>query len=121
MTSFVVSQWSIEMEPEVEEWLDSLSPVLFAVVASRVDYLADVGTSIRMPRSRALGDGHFELRFDLGRLAQRITCFFPGEGRIVLLTVFRKQRQNERAEVARARLAMRVRVEQAHTADEEDE
>jgi hypothetical protein len=37
------------------------------------------------------------------------------------LTVFRKQRQNERAEVARARLAMRVRVEQAHTADEEDE
>ena len=74
-----------------------------------------------MPRSRALGDGHFELRFDLGRLAQRITCFFPGEGRIVLLTVFRKQRQNERAEVARARLAMRVRVEQAHTADEEDE
>ena len=105
------------MEPEVEEWLDSLPPVLFAVVASRVDYLADVGTSIRMPRSRALGDGHFEL----GRLAQRITCFFPGEGRIVLLTVFRKQRQNERAEVARARLAMRVRVEQAHTADEEDE
>ena len=78
------------MEPEVEEWLDSLPPVLFAVVASRVDYLADVGASIRMPRSRSLGDGLFELRFDLGRLAQRITFFFPGERRIVLLTVFRK-------------------------------
>jgi len=117
----VVSQWSVEMEPEVEEWLDSLPPVLFAVVASRVDYLADVGASIRMPRSRSLGDGLFELRFDLGRLAQRITFFFPGERRIVLLTVFRKQRQNERAEVARARMAMRVCVEQAHTADEEDE
>jgi hypothetical protein len=47
VTSFVVSQWSVEMEPEVEEWLESLPPVLFAVAASRVDYLADAGASIR--------------------------------------------------------------------------
>ncbi len=116
----MVSQWSVEMEPEVEEWLESLPPVLFAMAASRVDYLADVGASTRMPRSRSLGDGLFELRFDLGRVAQRISFYFPGHRRIVLLTVFRKQRQNERAEVARARLAMRICVEQAHTADEEE-
>jgi hypothetical protein len=56
-----------------------------------------------MQRSRSLDDGLFEFRFDLAQKAQRITFFFPGGKRVVLLTTFRKQRQNERAEVARAR------------------
>jgi hypothetical protein len=34
---------------------------------------------------------------------RRITYRFTGAGRIVLLTTFRKQRRNERAEIARAR------------------
>ncbi len=74
---------------------------------------------MRMPRSRSLGDGLFELRFNLGSNAQRITFFFPGDRRAVLLTTFHKQRQNERAEVARARLAMEVCVGQGHTVEEE--
>ena len=57
-------------------------------------------------------------RFDLGRVAQRITFFFPGDRRIAPLTVFRKQRSNERTEVARARTAMGRCIEQSHTADE---
>jgi hypothetical protein len=73
-----------------------------------------------MPYSRALGDGLFELRFDLERVAQRISFFFPGGHRIVLLTVFRKQRGSERHEVARARAAMERCVREAHTADGED-
>ncbi len=74
-----------------------------------------------MPRSRALGDGLFELRFDLGTTARRITFFFPADQRIVLLTTFHKQRQNERAEVTRARQAMKVCVQQGHTAEGDDE
>jgi putative component of toxin-antitoxin plasmid stabilization module len=58
-----------------------------------------------MPFSESLGDGLFELRFTLGPTARRITYRFTKDGRIVLLTTFRKQRQNERAEVARARKA----------------
>ena len=69
--------------------------------------------------ARSLGDGLFELRFNLGSNAQRITFFFPGDRRAVLLTTFHKQRQNERAEVARARLAMEVCVGQGHTVEEE--
>jgi putative component of toxin-antitoxin plasmid stabilization module len=61
-----------------------------------------------MPLSRALGQGLFELRFTLGPTARRITYRFTRDGRIVLLTTFRKQRNNERSEVARAR----------HTADD---
>ena len=119
MTSFVVSPWSIELEPEVEHWLQSLPPTLFAAAASRIDFLAEVGAAMRIPRSRSLGDGLFELRFNLGSNAQRITFFFPGDRRAVLLTTFHKQRQNERAEVARARLAMKVCVGQGHTVEEE--
>lgn len=56
-----------------------------------------------MPFSRSLGDGLFELRFALGAHRQRVTYRFGTERTIVLLTTFRKQRQNERIEVARAR------------------
>jgi putative component of toxin-antitoxin plasmid stabilization module len=56
-----------------------------------------------MPLSRSLGDSLFELRFALGPTARRITYRFTNDGRIVLLTTFRKQRNNERREIARAR------------------
>ena len=79
---------------------------------------ADRGNVLRMPASRALGDGLFELRFDLVRTAWRITYYFAADRRIVLLTVFRKQRQNERHEVQRARQAMDRCIREAHTAEE---
>jgi len=112
-----MSLWSIELEPEIEEWLNTLPVELFAKAASRIDHLAEQGSSARMPRSRPLGDGLFELRFELARNAQRITFYFPGERRIVLLTTFRKQRQNERAEVARARQAMNRCIAEGHSAE----
>ena len=55
-----------------------------------------------MPLSRSLGDGLFELRFSLGSTARRITYRFTDDGRIVLLTTFRKQRDNEWAEAQTA-------------------
>ena len=58
-----------------------------------------------MPISRSLGDGLFELRFTLGPTARRITYRFAKDGRMILLTTFRKQRNNERHEIERARKA----------------
>jgi hypothetical protein len=120
MTSFVVSPWPIELESEVEEWLDSLPVGLFATAASRTEHLAEHGASVCMPRSKPLGDGLFELRSDLAQNAQRITFFFPGGRRIVLPTTIRKQRQNERAEVARASQTMKRFVAEGHTAEGEE-
>jgi hypothetical protein len=114
-----MSVWSIELEPEVEQWLESLPAGQFATVASRIEYLGEHGAAIRMPRSRSLGDGLFELRFDLAQKAQRITSFFPEGRRIVLLTTFRKQRQNERAEVARARQALARCIAEGHAVEGE--
>lgn len=70
-----------------------------------IERLAGLGPAARKPMSKSLGDGLFELRFTLGPTARRITYRFTSDGRIVLLTTFRKQRQNERTEMARARKA----------------
>lgn len=102
----------------MREWLEGLQAAEFATAAFHIDRLADRGAALRMPHSRALGDGLFELRFDLGRVAQRVTFFFPRERRVVLLTVFRKQRSNERSEVERARVTLRRCIEQGHTAED---
>lgn len=49
----------------------------------------------------------FELRFHCQGAARRITYWFTPSQRIVLLTTFRKQRNNERREIERARTALR--------------
>ncbi|MCP3854503.1 MAG: type II toxin-antitoxin system RelE/ParE family toxin [Actinomycetia bacterium] len=102
--------------------MEDLSAKEFAVVLAHVERLSERGNRLRMPASRSLGDGLFELRFDLGRVARRITYFFvpDTEQRIALLTTFRKQRQNERAEVRPARSAMARCIAEGHTAEEDD-
>lgn len=63
--------------------------------SSRV--LASQGHTPRMPHSRSLGDGLFELRFTCEGVNRRITYVFgPRTAPRSPLTTFRKQRQNER-------------------------
>ena len=112
--------WDVELEPEVDEWLSRLPIAAFATTAFHIDRLAEQGPAVRMPHSKSLGEGLFELRFYLDRVAQRITYFFAGERRIVLLTEFHKQRMSEQGEVARARTAMARCIREGHTAEEDD-
>ncbi|MEU8561902.1 type II toxin-antitoxin system RelE/ParE family toxin [Streptomyces cyaneofuscatus] len=56
----------------------------------------------RRPFSRPLRDGVYELRPTLSGEATRITYWFAPDRRIVLLTVFRKTRMRESAQVERA-------------------
>lgn len=95
----------IELHDEIEVWLDELGWEDWERVAVIIDRLAVLGSTARMPLSRSLGDGVFELRFAIGRTARRITYRFTKDGQIILLTTFRKQRDNERHEVARAKRA----------------
>ncbi len=95
----------IKLHDEVVEWMDSLGDDEWDRVVVVVDRLVVLGSRARMPLSRSLGDGLFELRFTLGLTARRITYRFTKDGRIVMLTTFRKQRNNERTEIARARRA----------------
>lgn len=95
----------IELHDEVVDWLATLSEAEWERVVVIVDRLAGLGSLARMPLSRSLGDGLFELRFSLGPTARRITYRFTKDGRVILLTTFRKQRNNERNEIDRARKA----------------
>ena len=93
----------VEAHDEVVEWFDELSEADWERTLVVVDRLASLGPKARMPLSRSLGEGLFELRFTVGSTARRITYRFTKDNRIILLTTFRKQRNNERAEVTRAR------------------
>lgn len=93
----------IELHNEVVDWMNSLGDNEWDRTVVVIDRLVELGSLARMPLSRSLGEGLFELRFMLGRTARRITYRFTNDGRIVLLTTFRKQRDNERTEIARAR------------------
>lgn len=100
--------WNIEAEPEVTAWLSSLAPVDFDQAAEAIDRLHGAGNRLRMPLSRSLGGGLFELRFTCESVPRRITYWYADwqPGLIVLLTTFRKQRSSERREVDRARTAL---------------
>lgn len=91
------------MHDEVADWMADLPDSQWHRVAVVLDRLASLGSLARMPLSRGLGGGLFELRFSLGSTARRITYRFTQDGRIVLLTTFQKQRDNERREISRAR------------------
>ena len=103
----MLAEVEVEAHDEVVEWLYGLSSAEWDRVAVVIDRLAEQAQQARMPLSRSLGNGLFELRISLGPTARRITYRFTSDGRIVLLTTFRKQRDNERAEVARARQVAR--------------
>lgn len=95
----------VELHDEIVDWMATLGEAEWDRTVVVIDRLAALGSSARMPLSKSLGDGLFELRFTLGPTARRITYRFTGDGRIVLLTTFRKQRNNERNEITRARTA----------------
>jgi len=99
----VVGVADVEFHDEVVEWMDSLNDPECGRTIVIVDRLVALGSAARMPLSKSLGAGLFELRFALGPTARRITYRFTKDGRIILLTTFRKQRNNERAEIDRAR------------------
>ena len=101
--------WTVEISAEVERWYASLKDADRAFADVALERLRDRGSDLRMPHSRPLGEGLDELRFSCERVARRITYFFDRERKIITLTTFRKQRQNEKAEVVRARRTMETR------------
>jgi hypothetical protein len=113
-----MSWGTVETEPEVAAWLDSLSETEFGTVEYHIDLLAERGVLLGEPDTRQLGGKLRELRFYLGREQTRITYFIAPGRRIILLTVFRKTRWRERAEVRRALAAMDRCTSEGHTAED---
>ncbi|MGW1077007.1 type II toxin-antitoxin system RelE/ParE family toxin [Streptomyces sp. NPDC002537] len=110
-------QWVIEVEPEVRQWLDTLSDRDYLQAEHAAERLLNAPTALSEPYARHLGDGLRELRFMVGHdsNAIRLTYWLAPGRRIVFLTVFRKTRMREEAEVERAKQARKA-CEAAHEA-----
>jgi len=93
------------ISPEVASWYRSLRPPDQMLTDRMIARLAQKGNQLRMPHSRAIGDGLFELRFAIQQntVEQRITYVFDTGRRIITLTTFRKTRDSETDQIARAR------------------
>ena len=92
----------VELEPEVRDWLASLSDSDFKRVDEVCGMLAEKGTELGGPWSDHLDGPVWELRIRLRDVAARITYWCTAEGTIVLLTVFGKTRQHDQRQIDRA-------------------
>ncbi len=99
--------WEVYLSTEVQGWYDHLRPEDRRRADDRFAMLAEHGNRLRMPYSRSLDCGLFELRFNLEGVARRITYTFDPDQNAITLTTFRKQRQRESREVDRARAALK--------------
>jgi hypothetical protein len=110
---------AVELEPEVEKWLESLPTALFARVAFYIDLLAEQGPLLGEPYTKQLDGKLRELRFYLERQAVRITYWIAPDRRIILLTMFHKTRMRDEREIDRARRALVRCTDDAHRVEEE--
>jgi len=100
--------FAVEIEPEVRDWLESLPAKHFLKVDEYVGLLAEYAAALGEPYARYVGDGVRELRPTLDGAAIRITYWLTPSRTAVLLTVFRKTKMREEAEVKRAKLAQKT-------------
>ena len=110
---------SVELEPEIRDWLEGLPTAQFATAAFYIDLLAEQGPLLGEPYTKQLDGKLRELRFHLERDAVRVTYWIASGRRIVLLTVFRKTRMREEREIERARRALARCVAERHSVSEE--
>jgi hypothetical protein len=105
-TRYTGGVWEIELSDEVTAWYVGLRVRDRAFADRALDRLAELGPALAMPHSRMLGGGLRELRFTCEGVARRVTYYIDPERKVISLTTFRKQRDNERREIDRARKAM---------------
>ncbi|MFE5858551.1 type II toxin-antitoxin system RelE/ParE family toxin [Streptomyces sp. NPDC056500] len=98
--------------------MDNLSDRDYLQAEHAAERLINAPTTLGQPYSRHLGEGLRELRFALGHdgNAIRLTYWLAPNRRIVFLTVFRKTRMREDAEVHRAQRAKKLCEAERHTA-----
>ena len=77
----------------IEEFLDSLPTKMRIKAIDSLDLLESYGNQLRMPYSKALNDGLFELRIKFSSDISRIFYFFYVGNKIVVTNGFVKKTQ----------------------------
>lgn len=89
-----MKRWTIEYySQEIQDWLSGLPTQIRASFARLADLLCEFGVDLRLPHSRAMGEGLFELR-PKGQegIARVFYCTLVGK-RIVIIHGFIKKTQ----------------------------
>jgi Gp49-like protein DUF891 len=100
--------YEVEVEPEVRSWLASLPDRDFGRADFLVGLLAEHAEDLGEPYTRHLGGKVRELRFPSAAPADQSHLLARSATAVILLTVFRKTRSAEIAEVARAMQAQKI-------------
>ena len=98
--AFEIAYFHPRVLDEIESW-----PVdVLADYAHLIELLAEFGPSLRLPHSRAMGDGLFELR-PRGRsgIGRAFYCFMMGKRVVVLHAFIKKTQQTPDRELKMAR------------------
>ncbi len=101
--------WSIKYcddtaaKKSIEDWFDDLSSEQLKSVAKELTMLELRGNALRMPQSKPLGEGLFELRER--KYGYRIYYTFHDKQVIILLAAGDKKSQKNDIRVARTRLS----------------
>lgn len=103
MKKWSIQYWDQALEPRsVEQWFDKLTEEQFKSVAKELKMLELAGNSLKMPHTKALGDGLFELRER--RYGYRVYYGFCKGQIIILLGAGDKKSQKKDINIARKRL-----------------
>ena len=101
--SYTVEYFNPRVKAEIESWPDGI----LADYARLVELLMEFGPDLRMPHSRALGGGLFELR-PRGRegIGRTFYCFVIGQRLVILHAFVKKTRDTpeQNLKIARKRM-----------------
>ena len=86
----------------IDKWLDKLTKEQLNSVAEELSMLEELGNALKLPHSRALGKGLFELRER--QFGYRLYYCFKGDKLIILLAAGDKKSQDKDIKTAYKRL-----------------
>jgi phage-related protein len=102
--NYTVEYFHSRVQAEVESWPDGI----LADYARLVELLMEFGPNIRMPYSRPMGGGLFELRpRGRGGLGRVFYCFVAGQHVIILHAFMKKTQETPEHELRIARRRMK--------------
>ena len=101
---YSIQYFHARVQAEIESW-----PVdVVADYARIVELLIEHGPNLRLPHSRAFGDGLFELRpRGKSSIGRAFYCFLVGQRAVVLHAFIKKSQETPKHEVKLARKRMK--------------
>jgi putative addiction module killer protein len=104
MKNWIIEYWVGEKSKNpIEKWIDTLTKEQLSSVAKELKILELTGNELKLPHSKALGGGLFELRER--RFGYRIYYCFHGKQLVILLAAGDKKSQERDIKIARERLS----------------